>query len=85
MAFKTITITEPAYKAAKRMKKDEESFTELFLRIAPPIKVKDIFGLSKSTPEEYDALMTGIKEGRNPNKRDFGRVNDIRTRLQRPY
>ncbi|MHA2247413.1 MAG: antitoxin VapB family protein [Candidatus Hodarchaeales archaeon] len=34
MAHKTITISEEAYKALDRIKKEKESFTDVILRIA---------------------------------------------------
>jgi len=34
MAVKTITITEDAYESVKRMKRENESFSELFLRLS---------------------------------------------------
>lgn len=53
MTVKTITITEEAYKAIKWLKKEHESFSELFLRIGKkPLTIKDITGILRRTPEE---------------------------------
>lgn len=48
MAVKTITITEDAYEAVKRLKDESESFSELFKRLAGrKLKIKDAVGLWK--------------------------------------
>ncbi len=45
MATKTITVTEDAYEHIKRLKYQEESFSDLFLRLADEkIKVADLCG-----------------------------------------
>lgn len=55
MATKTITVTEDAYEAIKRLKYEEESFSDLFKRLAgTPLTVKDIIGICK--PDETGSL-----------------------------
>jgi predicted CopG family antitoxin len=55
MAVKTITITEQAYNSLKWIKKENESFSELFLRISKkPITTKQITGILNRTPEESE-------------------------------
>ena len=80
MAVKTITITTEAYQAIKGLKREDESFSELFLRIAPKrVTIKDIAGIFKHTPEEIEAWQERIRQGR----RDFDegmerRITDVR-------
>jgi predicted CopG family antitoxin len=72
MAFKTITITENAYAAIKRMKKSDESFSELFNRIAPKqVTVDDIFGTWKMSDKEFAQLKKTIAENRKQMNKDF--------------
>jgi len=53
MERKTIRLTEDAYEAIKRIKKPEESFSELCLRISSPkITIKDIAGTLKDSDIE---------------------------------
>lgn len=53
MAVKTITITTEAYQAIKGLKRGDESFSELFLRISPrTITIKDIAGIMKNSDIE---------------------------------
>ena len=80
MVTKTITITEDAYDAIKRMKRGDESFSELFKRMSKaPVKVKDIVGLLKDTGfkervlEKHKELSEGFAR----------RIADVRTRLKR--
>ncbi|MHA1984626.1 MAG: antitoxin VapB family protein [Candidatus Hodarchaeales archaeon] len=41
MAHKTITISEKAYNALKNLKKNNESFTEVILRVTESVKKKE--------------------------------------------
>ena len=48
MTIKTITVTEDAYNAIKKMKLGDESFSDLFLRIGEGnLKIKDLIGALK--------------------------------------
>ena len=53
MAVKTITVTEEAYGSLKRLKSENESFSDLFLRLADAsTTAKDILGFLRHSPEE---------------------------------
>lgn len=60
---KTITVTEDAYQNIKLLKKEAESFSDLFNRIAAEKRnmVKEYFGVLKSTPEELRQRRKSIK------------------------
>ena len=87
MVVKTITITEKAYEAIKRLKMGDESFSELFMRLsAKPLRVKDLCGALKHTPEEAEAFRRRVQQihedlGKGLQKR----IDDVRTRLQRNH
>lgn len=87
MAVKTITITTQAYEAIKHLKKAEESFSELFLRISPrKLTIKDIAGILQHTPEQTKQWQERIRQMR----REFDegmekRIEDVRTRLKRAH
>lgn len=71
MSFKTITVTQDAYNAIKRMKRSDESFSELFLRVAPSkVTAKDIFGTL--SPEDGERLSRIIKENRKGMDTEMG-------------
>lgn len=64
MATKTISITEEAYKALLREKKNKESFTKTILRITKKSgKLTDHFGTWKMTDEEEEAIRSELEEG----------------------
>ncbi|MFQ6128061.1 MAG: antitoxin VapB family protein [Thermoplasmata archaeon] len=52
MVTKTITVTEEAYKALAKEKKEGESFSELALRLTKKGKIKDCFGTWMMTKDE---------------------------------
>lgn len=55
MGIKTITVTEDAYESLKRLKKEDESFSELFKRLSSKVLTgKDILGALKQTPKEAE-------------------------------
>ncbi|MBI4439699.1 hypothetical protein HY638_01895 [Candidatus Woesearchaeota archaeon] len=87
MAFKTITVTEGAYEAAKRLKHENESFSEFFTRLAAaPLKVKDIVGLANHTPSEAEDFKKRV--GKLHEELGEGldrRIKDVRSRLERPH
>ena len=87
MAVKTITITTDAYDAIKHLKRGEESFSELFLRIAPKrITIKDIAGILKHTPEEAAAFKHRVLEYHKQLGEDWDkRIEDVRSRLKRHH
>ncbi|MBI4162915.1 MAG: antitoxin VapB family protein [Candidatus Aenigmarchaeota archaeon] len=54
MAVKTITVTENAYESIKRMKRESESFSDLFVRLSSEKKStgRSIVGLLKGADTE---------------------------------
>ena len=87
MVTKTVTITEDAYHAIKRLKQGDESFSDLFLRLGThQLTAKDIVGILKHTPEEdriYKERVLKLHEelGEGLQKR----LDDVRTRFKRAY
>ena len=64
MASKNISITQEAYEALLRQKKNKESFTETILRITTKSgKLADCFGAWKMTEEEEKTLQSELSEG----------------------
>ena len=64
MATKTISVTEEAYEALLREKKNKESFTDTILRITRRSgKLADCFGTWKMTDEEEAAIRSELSEG----------------------
>jgi len=64
MPTKTISITDEAYEALLREKKNKESFTETILRITSESgKLKDCFGTWKMTDKEEKAILNELSEG----------------------
>ena len=78
MAVKTITIKEDAYNVLSSMKRPDESFSELILRIGSekPVTAKDLFGKSRLPKKELEALRKNAREARERfNKGMRGRRN----------
>ena len=65
MVVKTITITEEAYNALKRLKKEHESFSQGIIRIAEGRKadLSKYFGILKDS-KTLDNLRKNIKRDR---------------------
>ncbi len=71
MTTKTITITEDAYGFIKRLKAEEESFSDLFIRLAKEKNpLERYFGVLKGNVKEAEARMKKI---RADTSEDFGR------------
>jgi predicted CopG family antitoxin len=87
MTVKTITVTEDAYNAMKNMKKTYESFSDLFIRLGSrPIKLRDIVGILKHTPEEAEEFRRRVLGARERLNKDLGRhIEDVRSRLKRAH
>jgi predicted CopG family antitoxin len=64
MAVKTITIKEEAYDALTGMKKSDESFSDVILRIGSEKKVtaKDLFGKLKISDGESKKMREELKK-----------------------
>jgi predicted CopG family antitoxin len=64
MGTKTISITQEAYEALLRQKKDKESFTDTILRIAKKSgKIADCYGSWKMTDKEEETILNELAEG----------------------
>ena len=64
MATKTISITEEAYHALLKEKKNNESFTETILRITRKAgKLEDCFGTWKMSDKEEKEIRKELSEG----------------------
>ncbi|MEK6960050.1 MAG: antitoxin VapB family protein [Nanoarchaeota archaeon] len=85
MAVKTITVTEDAYDSFKRLKRADESFSDLFLRMSKkPVTFNDIVGIVKQSPQETEDLKRRIAEIHNRiGERLDRRAEDVRSRLKR--
>lgn len=67
MATKNISITEEAYRRLFCLKKKNESFSEIIVKITGKINLRDFFGtLSKESASE---LEDNINKRRKENKR----------------
>jgi predicted CopG family antitoxin len=86
MVTKTITITENAYEAVKRLKKTDESFSDLFLRMGKKATIRDLVGVLKMNRAEGNAFQKRVKVVRRDLNEGFERgIKDVRTRLQRNH
>lgn len=87
MTVKTITITQSAYDCIKSMKRGEESFSELFLRIGGrSLTIKDLAGVLHHNPEEAKSFRDKVWNARKESGKGLGgRVADVRSRLKRAH
>ena len=87
MSIKTITVTEDAYEAMKRLKFEDESFSELFKRLSSKnATARDILGMLKHSPEESKAFRRRVKEaGDRLDKGIREGIEDVRSRLKRNH
>jgi predicted CopG family antitoxin len=71
MTSKAITIREEAYKALKRLKLKNESFSDTILRVSKLFSnLKESWGTGTKTDEEYKAELAEIKKMRSTFSRD---------------
>ncbi|MFQ5838772.1 MAG: antitoxin VapB family protein [Thermoplasmata archaeon] len=54
MAHKTLTISEEAYKALTRIKREGESFTQLVLRLVPRHTARDLLEYIEGQEPDHD-------------------------------
>lgn len=73
MAVKTITVTEDAYESMKRLKRVDESFSELFLRLSGEKRStgRSIYGILKGVDTEK--LLKASADFRKRANRDMER------------
>ncbi len=65
MAVKTITIKEDAYNTLKSMKRPDESFSDVILRVGKRrVTAKDIFGTLKMDKKEAERMRKAVRETR---------------------
>lgn len=86
MAVKTITVTEDAYLAMKRIKNEDESFSDLFLRVSKKhvLTAKDLVGAISMTPHEGEEWSHRVTEHQKRMNEDFRRhMDNVRARLKR--
>ena len=64
MATKNISITEEAYKALQRQKRNNESFTQIILRLTENRgKLSDLYGAWKMTEDEETRITEELSKG----------------------
>ena len=82
MVVKTITVTEDAYESLKRLKHEDESFSEVIKRLAgKKMLVKDLLGILKKSPEEHEEFIKRVKRIREEMSKDMGeRIERVRAR-----
>ena len=72
MATKTITVTEDAYQSIKKLKYEEESFSDLFKRIGrDKMFIRNYFGILKKSEKELEKERKRIREIREKLSRDM--------------
>ena len=65
MAFKTITLSEEAYKRLKERKKENESFSDVVLRLTNISTLRDFVGIIDSSYlDEIEKNIEKIREER---------------------
>lgn len=75
MSSKNITLKEEAYESLKAHKRDDESFSDVVLRLSG--KNKDIWkGFGMLSDEEADALRGHVEDVRNQIDEDFTERRD---------
>ena len=85
MVIKSLTITESAYDALKAMKYEDESFSEVILRIKKKqaLVIEECFGILKLGDKELKETLTRLKKRREETGKDFEkRAEDIRKILK---
>jgi len=72
MVTKTITVTEDAYESLKRLKYEDESFSNLFKRIgSEKISIGNYFGVLGKSERELKEARKRIKEIRKKVSKDM--------------
>lgn len=69
MAFKTITLSEEAYKRLKERKKGNESFSDVIIRLTSNSSLRDFVGIVDDTL--LDELEKNIEKMRTNRSKQF--------------
>ncbi len=80
MATKTITITEDAYELLARLKRENESFSDVIKRNFNKGSILEFAGAWKMGEKEADALKARIKRMRDFSDREFNKRIENRMR-----
>jgi predicted CopG family antitoxin len=82
MAVKTITIKEDAYKVLAGMKKADESFSDVILRIGTEksFTAKNLYGKLKMTDAEFKKLTENAKKLRDDMNKEMEARHNVFTR-----
>lgn len=85
MTVKTITITENAYEKIKRLKREGESFSELFLRLSAEKRstAHSIYGILKGVDTEK--LLKASRDFRERAEKDMEKRRHVFARQFRSY
>lgn len=63
MSTKTVSLSEDAYERLKRLKRENESFSDVIRRITGKVDLKDFHGiLSEETSKEIEKKITERRE-----------------------
>ncbi|MDP3728155.1 MAG: antitoxin VapB family protein [bacterium] len=85
MVVKTITVTEEAYEKIKGLKREKESFSQLFIRIVngQKVNIRDFLGvvnLSEKEAKEWEKEMKKTRDAIRETSRR--RMNNIEKRVR---
>jgi len=67
MATKNISITEEAYDRLSNLKKKNESFSEIIVRVTGKANLRDFFGIISK--KKADEVSNNIKKSREENRK----------------
>lgn len=71
MGHKTVSLSDEAYEALKKIKREDESFNDLILRLVSEQEQKDILSLAgtwRGSDEETKKILETIYENRKQTK-----------------
>lgn len=86
MVVKTITVTQEAYLSIRRLKRSEESFSDLFFRIAKEhTKTADMFfGIAEMSEHEFKQLQNNLFQRKKEISESFeGKHHALKRSLRR--